>query len=249
MAVDSKEIDYIRCATQLAQSLRDHVPDCSICLVSDRDPGCSLFDHVRMIPGDRLPGFANDHYAFRLTPYHETIKIEADCVICEDVSHWWSLYRSRDVVISTGARDFYGNRSDCRYYRRVFDDNDLIDAYSAIVYWRRSELATRFHQTVRMIFGNWSEFKALLKFGPEQPNTDLVYAMAAELLGRQLVTLPDSVWQPRITHMKKHIVPISQSDWTQELVYETTDNALRINTVAQSGCLHYHIKDWVSHGQ
>ena len=38
-----------------------------------------------------------------------------------------------------------------------------------------------------------------------------------------------------------HITP---ENWTEELVWESTNPGLRIQTVAQSGLVHYHVKDW-----
>ena len=42
--------------------------------------------------------------------------------------------------------------------------------------------------------------------------------------------------------MKKRIIPTQTNDWTKELVWEY--NPLRIQTVAQWGMFHYHVKDW-----
>ena len=81
----------------------------------------------------------------------------------------------------------------------------------------------------------------MLKFPDEQPTTDLVYAMAAMIMGTEQITLPQGLG-PNIIHMKKHVIPIASSDWTTELVWE--DDPVRINTVAQWGLVHYHIKDW-----
>jgi hypothetical protein len=44
--------------------------------------------------------------------------------------------------------------------------------------------------------------------------------------------------------MKKHVIPLIGNDWTTELVWEHTNPGLRIQTVAQSGLVHYHIKEW-----
>jgi hypothetical protein len=44
--------------------------------------------------------------------------------------------------------------------------------------------------------------------------------------------------------MKKHMIPTVMEDWTQELVWEYGNPGLRINTVAQWGAFHYHIKEW-----
>jgi hypothetical protein len=113
--------------------------------------------------------------------------------------------------------------------------------YNAITYWRVSRTATEFFKLVRSIFEHWAEYKRLLKFPDEYPTTDVVYAVAAVILGEEQVTLPCGLG-PTIVHMKQHINRLQTKNWTQELIWE--DNPFRINTVAQWGLVHYHVKEW-----
>jgi hypothetical protein len=46
--------------------------------------------------------------------------------------------------------------------------------------------------------------------------------------------------------MKQQVIGTNTVDWTQELTWEHTDPGLRINTVAQFGLVHYHIKEWLN---
>ena len=71
----------------------------------------------------------------------------------------------------------------------------------------------------------------------------MVYAVASTILGPETVTLPQGLG-PTIVHMIQRIIGTHTENWTQELVWEYTDPGLRINTVAQWGMIHYHIKDW-----
>jgi len=152
------------------------------------------------------------------------------------------LFELRDVVISQGARTFYDQPAQSRFYRRCFDANNLPDVYNAITYWRLSQPAQEFFTLVRQIFTNWSEFKKLIRFPEEEASTDLVYAMAAQIMGPEQVTLPPGLG-PTIVHMKRHINNLQCNDWTQELIWEM--DPLRINTIAQSGFVHYHQKEWL----
>ena len=115
--------------------------------------------------------------------------------------------------------------------------------YNAITYWRRSHTAKEFFDLVRTIFEQWQEYKTLLKFAEEVPSTDVVYAMAAVIMGPDRVTLPKG-FGPTIVHMKQGMIPTSSEDWLEELVWEHTNPGLRINTIAQWGLVHYHMKDW-----
>lgn len=221
---------YVECAQRLRDSILHFHPQANVTIAT-----------VDMLPHSDLGGWNNDWQMFQVSPYRQTIKLEADMLCASPFDHWWTMFEKRDVVVSCGARDFYGNKAESRDYRKIFDINNLPDVYNAITYWRLSTTAKDFFQLVRDIFQNWHEYKKLLKFPDDDASTDLVYAMAARIIGEEQVTLPAGLG-PKIVHMKQHINYLQGSDWTKELVWE--HNPLRINTVAQHGMFHYYIKDW-----
>ena len=240
LAVNTATVDYVRCAAMLVQSLKTQHPDARVCLITDQPVEDPLFDYVHLLPAVSDNAYANDAAVFQLTPFRETIKLEADMLIASPISHWWQLFRHRDVVISTGCRNWHGDVSAVRHYRQVFDQNHLPDVYNAIIYWRLSETAKEFFDLVRDIFANWEHVRTLIKFAPVLADTDLVYALAAQIMGEHRVTMP-FVTYPQIVHMKSHHAGTTDR-WTQELTWE--HDPLRINTVAQWGAFHYHIKEW-----
>ena len=227
--------EYVDCAEQLAASIREWHPDANITILTREN-----------LPYGDQGGYANDWQVFAASPYRETIKLEADMMCASPIDHWWRLFEHRDVVVSQGARDFYDKPAESRQYRKLFDTNNLPDVYNAITYWRRSHTAKEFFDLVRTIFEQWPEYKTLLKFAEEVPSTDVVYAMAAVIMGVERVTLPKG-FGPTIVHMKPGIIATSAEDWREELVWEHTQPGLRINTIAQWGMVHYHMKDWRYH--
>lgn len=222
--------EYVACAQQLSNSILKFHPDANITIITEE-----------MLPHGRQGKFADDWQMFAVSPYRQTIKLEADMICASPIDHWWTLFERRDVVISQGARDFYDQLAKSRYYRKLFDENNLPDVYNAITYWRVSQTAKDFFILVRNIFENWNEYKKLLKFPDDEPTTDVVYAMSAIIMGEENLTLPKGLG-PTIVHMKRYINPIQSTNWTKELVWET--DPFRINTVAQWGLVHYHIKEW-----
>jgi hypothetical protein len=223
---------YADCAEQLANSIRQFHPTANVTILTKEQ-----------LPYGDLGGYANDWQVFVASPYRQTIKLEADMIAAGPIDHWWTMFEHRDVVVSTGCRDFYGNPGQSRYYRKLFDVNSLPDVYNAVTYWRVSKTAQEFFQLVKQIFEHWDRYKTLLKFPDEQATTDVVYAIAAQIMGPETVTLPVG-FGPQIVHMKRHIIPIRTNDWTKELVWENTNPGLRINTIAQTGFVHYHVKNW-----
>jgi hypothetical protein len=223
---------YVQCAELLRASILTWHPNA----------------HVTILTQEQLPygdqgGYANDWQCFAASPYRQTIKLEADMFCASDIDHWWTLFEKRDIVVSQGCRDYYDQPSTARHYRKIFDVNNLPDVYNAVTYWRVSKQAQEFFYLIRSIFEHWNRYRTLLKFPDELPTTDVVYAVAAQILGPETVTLPAGIG-PSIVHMKKRIIGINTDDWTKELTWEHTDPGLRINTVAQWGMVHYHQKDW-----
>jgi hypothetical protein len=222
--------EYELCANRLKNSILQHHPMAQVTIVT-----------TDMLPYGDQGGWNNDWQMFRVSPYRQTIKLEADMLAAGPVDHWWTLFELRDVVISRGARTYYDQPAQSRFYRRVFDMNHLPDVYNAITYWRLSNTAQEFFQLVRNIFENWTEYKKLLKFAEDTASTDVVYAMAAQIIGPDLVTLPVGLG-PSMVHMKRHLNGLHSEDWTQELIWEK--NPFRINTIAQQGFVHYYQKEW-----
>lgn len=224
--------EYLACAQQLSASILKIHPTANVTIITEE-----------MLPYGRQGKFADDWQMFAASPYRQTIKLEADMICTGPIDHWWTLFERRDVVISRGARTFYDQPANSRFYRKIFDENALPDVYNAITYWRVSQTAKDFFDLVRAIFENWADYKRLLKFPDDEPTTDVVYAMAAVIMGEETVTLPQGLG-PTIVHMKQYINQLQTNNWTQELVWE--NDPFRINTVAQWGLVHYHIKEWVN---
>lgn len=115
---------YVACAERLANSLRRFHPAANITILTQE-----------MLPHGDLGGYANDWQVFATSPYRQTIKLEADMICAGPIDHWWTLFEKRDVVVSQGARTFYDAPATSRYYRKIFDQNNLPDVYNAITYW------------------------------------------------------------------------------------------------------------------
>ena len=233
-AINTETTDYVTCANRLADSIRQWHPDANI----------SIITKDKLPFGDR-GGWANDWQMFAASPYRQTIKLEADMIAASPVDHWWSLFEKRDFVISQGARTFYNEPAKSRFYRKFFDANNLPDVYNAVTYWRLSKTAKEFFALIENIFTNWDQWRTLFRYSEQNPSTDAVYAIAAQYMGVEKVTLPKG-YGPSIVHMKKHIQPIHSANWTQELVWEHLNPGLRIGTVTQFGFVHYHVKDWIA---
>ena len=96
MAINTDSTDYMTCAVRLADSIKQHNSDARVCVISNVEVHHQLFDHVIHLAADTVNPYANDPLAFRLSPFRETIKLEADMLIASSIDHWWDML---DIVI------------------------------------------------------------------------------------------------------------------------------------------------------
>ena len=249
VAENTESTNYVECALALAKSIKLHTPNAKICLVTTSDVSDPVFDYIRPLPyGDTATDstwkLANDWQVFYASPFRQTIKIEADMIIPHSIEHWWTMFEKRDVVLCTNARNMLNQKTNVRHYRKIFDVNGLPDVYNAITYWRLSEQAQTFFNLVKDLFQNWNEVRTALRLGDTDPGTtDVVYAVAAKMLGVENFTLPNTSY-PSLIHMKEHINWLNNPDWTKEYVWELDNSNIRINTVDQMYPFHYNNKDF-----
>ena len=231
MAQDTSITSYTKCATALEASIKRVMPNANVTIITSD-----------MLPYGDLGGYTNDWQVYEASPYDETIKLEADMIIPRNIEHWWDILCINDVVVANTIRNFKGEISDCRVYRKFIDENELPDCYNAITYFKKSETAKQFYQIVKDIFENWEEYKAMLKCNPdEEISTDWAYALACHIVGIEKTMLPNFS-ELSITHMKQYVNGIPSEDWTKTLVYELLPDVIRINTYPQMYPLHYHVK-------
>jgi len=250
VADNTEETDYVDCAIALARSIKLHTPDAKIALLSsDTSVDNDIFDYVVDLPfGDQDPDsdwkLKNDWQIFYASPFRQTIKLEADMIIPHSIEHWWDMLQKKDVVISMGARNYKNELTDVREYRKIFDVNGLPDVYNAITYWRKCPESKYFFTTVKRIFDNWETIRKHIKGGDKDPGTtDVVYAIAALIVGVETVTLPDTSY-PTMIHMKPQINFLNGIDWTKEMVWELDRSNIRINSIDQKYPFHYQQKEF-----
>ena len=228
--------EYIQCAETLAKSIRYWHPDVKICLLTDIEYTNSLFDFVKQLPWGNTGGWSNDWQVYHASPFHETVKLEADMILSGPVDHWWTHYRKFPVWISTGCRNQYNKTAYTRHYRKIFDKNKLPDVYNAITYWRVSRESQEFFKSVRQCFEKWDQVKTDIQGAQDEiANTDLIYALNAD----GYIT---PGYGPQIVHCKQEVLRTSIEDWHKELIWEIDKGVFRINGYNQHGFVHYHQK-------
>ena len=208
----------------------------------------SVFDYIVDIRDPDAHAMSNEWQAWHLTPFKETVKLESDIVFTTNVDHWWTGMRLQEVCFTTKIRNYEGEISNDRTYRKLFDQNNLPDIYTGMYYFRFGRTSMELFQLAEAIYTNWSLFRdELLKNCREdRPSTDVVFAIAARLLGEESCTNP-ALDYPSFVHMKGAVNGLDAgADWQTVFPHEVYNNSLMINFTRQTWPVHYYQKTFAN---
>ena len=252
----NSKFNYLELAYLQAISTKLTMPESKYAVIVDtntmnsfKDEYWNAIDYVIPLDNDYAKDedvkFLNEWQVLKLTPFKETIKLESDLLITRDISHWINAFRLRDIVLSSGAKDFRQELSPSRTYRQIFDLNELPDIYNGLMYFRLTELSFKFFSIARELFLEWDLIKQSLKrCNNIEPSTDLIYAIAAKIIGVEKCTLPLN-WI-NFVHMKPAINKLPEQPWFKSVIQEIDAPMLRIGNLNQYYPVHYCDKDWVN---
>ena len=252
IASNTKDVDYLHLAYLQALNIKATQKIKSFAVIVDANTATKIeechravFDYIIEVPDSTTGPYGLEVQAFWHTPFKETVKLESDLLLPHSIDHWWTAFRLRDVVLSTGCKNYQQQIATARRYRKLFDDNHLPDVYNGLMYFRFSQIATNFFRTASIIFENWNTVKqSLLGCDDEYPTTDVVYALAANIVGPELCTIPSADFI-NFVHMKPAINSYNEDlKFNEVYVTEFADGIVRINNVNQYHPLHYYDKNF-----
>lgn len=262
LAQNNSSSDYIRMAYVLALSIKNSQKEVkSVSLITDVIDAVpnhykQVFDHIIEIPwyDDALTSewkIENRWKIYHITPYDETILLDADMLFLTDISNWWKyLSKNYDLFITSNVLTYRNETVTSDYYRKAFVDNTLPNTYSALTYFKKSQLAEEFWTLVEIIVKNWEKFydRFLLKSKPKHLSIDVVFALAVMILD-----IEDKVFSkfdyPTFTHMKSKVqnwITVTDDWMDYGAVYLTKDGSLKISNYQQTGIFHYTEKKFLN---
>lgn len=258
-AQNARNENYIKQAYALALSIKGSQREVtSVALMTNErvpDEYIHAFDFVVDIPWSVTAEdimFSTDSRwkIFHVTPFDETIVLDSDMLLLEDVSSWWQYLSKYDIHFCSRIKNFRGEVVVDNIHRKTFIENELSNPYFALHYFKKSDLALDFYKTVEFVIKNWEWHYT--KFAPKsyQPwvSMDLSSAIAIEILGIQEQAMTE--FSPlEFTHMKAPLQGWNPPPlkWTDAVHYFlNSKNEFMISNIKQRPLLHYIEKDFIT---
>ena len=264
IAQNTADNDYLKMSYGLALSLKATQEENNICLCVDDETKSLLepkhyevfddivtipwFDNAKYEPSWKIQNKWKYGY---MSPYDETIKLDADMLFTVDVNYYWEIMKARNfgVAICNTIHTFRDEVGDDTYYRKAFKENKFYNAYSALTYFNKSDEALTFYNQVEDIYKHWEKYaEEFMRINSNDvAYTDEVYGMAVRLLGWQ-----DKVKPPKsfsFVHLKSKCqgllnYAVDDSPWTTFLDGQYNNEGLWINNYYQTKPVHYVEKSW-----
>ncbi len=255
--------DYIRQAYALALSIKNTQSTVnSVALATDEiitDPKyLAVFDHIVPIPWtdsakDSTWKIENKWKYYYMTPFDETVVLDADMLFPKDISYWWDILSQKEMWITNKPRTFRGEIITSTEYRPSFEPNDLPNVYTAFIYFKKTETVGELFQLLEIIFNNWERFfyEFMDETRPKHLSGDVAYALAIKILGLETECFGELDSMPSFVHMKSYLQNVDKKlvteDWTKHFpTYFSDDGTFKIGNYEQTLPFHYQVKSWLT---
>lgn len=259
LAQNTKDVDYVKQAYALALSIKYSQPVVSsISLVTnDKVPKKyrAVFDNIIPIPGNddavnKNWKVENRWKLYHASPYTETIILDTDMLLLDDVSSWWNYCENFNMRFCSTIKNYKLETVVDTVHRKAFISNHLSNPYFALHYFKKSEESLAFYKVLEFVCNNWEWCYG--KFAPEnyQPwlSMDLACAIAIEMAGMQDDVF-DSCSPLQFTHMKTPLQdwPITPVSWQDTVPYVLTSRGkLIVGNIKQDALFHYVEKNFLT---
>ena len=246
--------DYVSQTECLAKSIvHSQSKITAISVITDGCPDEVLFDHVIKLPrdisGNSTWKIHNRVQFYELSPYDETVILDADMLFLTDISHWWTHMNTYELLLTNHVRDFRGDKVQQSPYRKTFLGNQLPNVYSAFAYFKKTPFVEEFFKLTENIICNWAEWIDRYAARPPQdfPSLDVAMAIAVKVLDCEHAVTTNRSY-PSFTHMKSGCQGWKNynEDWQQMLPHYVYNQQLKLGNYIQSGVLHYVKKDFAT---
>jgi hypothetical protein len=260
IAENSKSTNYVEQAYALALSIKMSQKEItSISLVTNNKVPkkiAKVFDQIITIPWTENTiqsryAVENRWKLFHISPYNETIVLDADMLMLEDISNWWSYCSNFDLKFCNRVKN-YKLEPILRdtFHRKAFNENGLTNPYFALHYFKKSEQALNFYKVLEFVCNNWEW--CYDKFAPvayqDWLSMDLASAIAIEITGYHEAVI-DTCSPLDFVHMKLPLQgwELSPASWqdTVPLVLNSRGELI-VGNIKQTKLFHYVEKNFIS---
>ena len=258
LAQNTNDVDYVRQAYALALSIKSSQEEHSISIVTnDKVPKKyqKVFDNIIPIPwfdDTTLSTYKaeNRWKLYHVSPYDETIVLDTDMLMLEDIAEWWKYCKDYDLKFCSRVKNYKLDIITDKVHRKAFTENKLSNPYFALHYFKKTQRAHDFYKVLEFVVNNWEWCWGVFTPKERQPwlSMDLAVAVAVEITG-EYNSVMDQCCPLEFIHMKPPLQgwPLLPISWQDGIHYVLNSRGeLIVGNIKQSKLFHYIENDFLS---
>lgn len=243
--------DYVRQAYLTALSIRASGNQFPVSIVTSDivpDNFSWIFDKIIKIPWYE-PGKSdlkteNRWKIYHATPYEETIVLDSDVLVLQDLEYFWNFVQNYNLYYPTRVFTYRKELVTSDYYRKAFTANNLPNFYNAVHYFKKTDWTKQFFEWVETVTNNWELFYGHFcsEHYPKTPSMDITTAIVSKILDCDTTISNQTQDFLQVVHMKSHAQNWKnpRTSWQDRVgVYLTEDLVLKIGNHRQDTVFHY----------
>ena len=258
-AYNTSDTNYVEQAYALALSIKISQKKIRSVSIVTNDPipkkYQSVFDKIISIPwitDADTTRYAGEHRwkLFHLTPYDETLVLDSDMLLLEDVTEWWNYCGNFDIKFCSRIKNYKLESVIDTVHRKTFIANKLTNPYFALHYFKKSQPALEFYKTLEFVCKNWEWCYDLCAKDNWQNvlSMDLATAISVEITGAY-ESVNDVCSPLEFIHMKPAIQgwPKPPESWQDAVSHVLNANGeMVVSNIKQSKLFHYVEKNFLT---
>ena len=260
VAQNSNSVDYIEQAYALALSIKYSQKEVTSISVMTNDPVPakfrSAFDQIVPIPWSDLAynpdwKIENRWKIFYASPYNETIVLDTDMLLLDDISDWWAYCSNYDLKFCSKVKNYKLETIEQDvFHRKAFISNGLTNPYFALHYFKKNDTTYAFYKALEFISTNWEEcYKIFAPLNYQNwLSMDLASAIAIEMTGLHESVI-DNTSPLEFVHMKTALQDWDSPhiSWQDAVPFVLNSKGeLIIGNIKQPKLVHYVEKNFLS---
>lgn len=259
LAQNNDTDNYVLQACACAMSISLTNPGTNVSLITnDAVPAKykKFFDKIIEIPWEDSAKDAdwkieNRWKLYHATPYEETIVLDTDMLVLQDITAWWEFLKNYDLFYVSNVYTYRNDKITNNFYRKAFTANNLPNLYSGFHYFKKCEFSHQFYKWLELVTNNWELFygKYCKEYYPKRCSMDVSAAIVSKILDCDSKITNNIVKFPSFTHMKPKIQGWKRptTKWQDRVdVYINKDCQIKLGNHLQTGILHYTEKDFLN---
>lgn len=248
--------DHVRQAYLAALSLKTSNNDFPIALVTNNtvlSKYKQVFSDIIEIPwykkSKSILCTENRWKIYHATPFEETIVLDSDVLILENIDYFWNFAKNYSLYYPTTVYTYRKEEITSDYYRKPFVKNNLPNFYNCVHYFKKCNWTKSFFEWVELINNNWELFYGNFcsEHYPKEPSMDISAAIASKILDCDELVSNNFQSILEIVHMKSHCQNwnMPKNKWQNKVgVYLNEELQLKIGNHRQNTILHYTENDF-----